>query len=178
MRRCVAPDVTARLGAFTMDAPRFAVDRMLGRLARWLRVLGFDAAYRKELPGDRLLTLAVREARVVLTRDARLRDPRGRARVIRIASERFREQLRELDRVLPLGGVETRPLRCVECNEAMMPMALADVPDSVPEYVRTTQTDFRRCPRCRRIYWPATHRTRMEAEIAGLLLTPPGGAGA
>jgi hypothetical protein len=156
-----------------MDAPRFAVDRTLGRLARWLRVLGFDAAYRKELPGDRLLTLAAREDRVLLTRDGRLRDPRGRARVVRIHSEQFREQLRELDRVLPLGGVETRPQRCVECNEVVQPVALADVPDSVPAYVRATQTDFRRCPRCRRVFWPATHFTRMAAEIAALGLTPP-----
>ena len=156
-----------------MDAPRFAVDRMLGRLARWLRVLGFDAAYRNELPGNRLLTLAAREERIVLTRDARLRDPRGHARVIRITSERFREQLQELDRVLPLGGFETRTPRCVECNEAMVPVPAVDVPESVPEYVRATQTDFRRCPRCRRMFWPATHRTRMEAEIAALQLTPP-----
>jgi uncharacterized protein with PIN domain len=53
------------------------------------------------------------------------------------------------------------------------PVALADVPHSVPEYVRATQTDFRRCPRCRRIFWPATHFTRMAAEIAALGLTPP-----
>lgn len=157
-----------------MDAPRFAVDRMLGRLARWLRVLGFDAAYRKELPGDRLLTLAAREDRIVVTRDGRLCDPRGRARVIRITSSQFRDQLRELDRVLPLGGVNERPQRCVACNEAVVPMATADVPTSVPEYVRATQTDFRRCPGCRRVFWPATHRTRMDAEIAALALTPPG----
>lgn len=157
-----------------MDAPRFAVDRMLGRLARWLRVLGFDAAYRKELPGDRLVTLAAREDRIVVTRDGRLRDPRGRARVIRITSAGFREQLRELDRVLPLGGMDARPQRCVECNEAVLPVALADVPESVPAYVRATQTDFRRCPRCRRMFWPATHRTRMESEIAALGLTSPG----
>ncbi|MBY0276037.1 Mut7-C RNAse domain-containing protein [Candidatus Binatia bacterium] len=157
-----------------MDVPRFAVDRMLGRLARWLRVLGFDAAYRNELPGDRLLTLAAREDRIVVTRDGRLRDPRGRARVIRITSAGFRDQLRELDRVLPLGGMDARPQRCVECNEAVLPVALADVPESVPAYVRATQTDFRRCPRCRRIFWPATHRTRMESEIEALGLTSPG----
>ena len=60
-----------------MDAPRFAVDRMLGRLARWLRLLGFDASYRADLPGNRLLTLAAREDRIVLTRDTRLRCPRA-----------------------------------------------------------------------------------------------------
>lgn len=157
-----------------MDAPRFAVDRMLGRLARWLRVLGFDAAYRNELPGNRLLTLAAREERIVLTRDARLRDPRGRARVIRISSAGFRDQLRELDRVLPLGGVDARPQRCVDCNEAVVPLPAAEVPPTVPEYVRATQTDFRRCPHCRRVFWPATHRTRMDVEIAALNLTPPG----
>lgn len=156
-----------------MAAPRFAVDRTLGRLARWLRVLGFDAAYRAELPGARLLTLAAREERIVLTRDGRLRDPRGRARVIRIASDRFRDQLRELDGVLPLGAPESRPARCVECNEALESVASEAVAERVPEYVRATQHDFKRCPRCRRTFWPATHRVRMDAEIAALGLTRP-----
>ncbi len=156
-----------------MDVPRFAADRMLGRLARWLRVLGFDTVYRADLPGWRLIALAAREGRVVLTRDKRLRDPRGQTRIIRIRSDRFRGQLRELDREIPLGGVGSRPSRCVECNVEVEPLAPADVPPSVPEYVRATQRSFRRCPRCRRIYWNATHRERMEAEIAALGLTEP-----
>ncbi|MEW6270871.1 MAG: Mut7-C RNAse domain-containing protein [Thermodesulfobacteriota bacterium] len=160
-----------------MQAPRFAVDRMLGRLARWLRVLGFDAVYRPEMPGERLLALAAREQRVVLTRDARLRCPRGRVRVVHLAADRFRDQLRELDRTIPLGGVAGRPSRCVECNLAVEPLAADDVPASVPEYVRATQREFHRCPRCRRIYWPATHRERMDAEIAALGLTEPAPVG-
>lgn len=156
-----------------MDAPRFAADRMLGRLARWLRVLGFDTVYRADLPGPRLVTLAAREGRIVLTRDARLRDPRRRVRIVRLRSDRFRDQLRELDREVPLGGVAARPSRCVECNVEVEPLAPADVPPSVPEYVRATQQSFQRCPRCRRVYWPATHRERMEQEIAALELTEP-----
>jgi uncharacterized protein with PIN domain len=156
-----------------MDAPCFAVDRMLGRLARWLRLLGFDAAYRAELPGSRLLTLAAREDRIVLTRDGRLSCPRGRARVIQIRSDGFRDQLRELDRVLPLGGVAERTPRCLACNVAVEPVALERVPLEVPEYVRATQHDFRRCPRCHKIYWPATHRAHMDDEIAALGLTMP-----
>lgn len=159
-----------------MDAPRFAVDRTLGRLARWLRVLGFDATCRSELPGARLLTFAAREDRIVLTRDARLRCPRGRARVVRIASDRFRDQLRELDRLFPLGGMELRAARCVECNLELEPLARDRLPASVPLHVRATQHDFKRCGRCRRVYWPATHRTHMEAEIAALALSPPGDA--
>lgn len=146
---------------------------MLGRLARWLRILGFDAAYRPEMPGARLLTLAAREGRIVLTRDARLRDPRGRVRIVRLAADRFRDQLRELDRIFPLGGVEQRPSRCVECNVEVEALPLERVPQTVPEYVRATQKEFQRCPRCRRIYWPATHRERMQAEIAALGLSEP-----
>lgn len=156
-----------------MDVPRFAVDRTLGRLARWLRVLGFDAACRVDLSPERLLTFAAREGRVVLTRDARLRCPRGRARVVRIASDRFRDQLRELDRTFPLGGAVLRPARCVECNVELEEVAADRLPASVPAYVRATQHDFKRCARCRRVYWPATHRARMEAEIAALALTSP-----
>lgn len=159
-----------------MDVPRFAVDRTLGRLARWLRVLGFDAACRKELPGPRLLTFAAREDRIVLTRDGRLRCPRGRARVVRIASDRFRDQLRELDRLFPLGGMERRAARCVECNVELESLSEGRLPASVPLHVRATQHDFKRCVRCRRVYWPATHRTHMEAEIAALALSPPPGA--
>jgi uncharacterized protein len=154
-----------------MDAPRFAVDRMLGRLARWLRVLGFDAAYRAELPAARLLTLAAREDRIVLTRDARLRCPRGRARIVQIRSDRFRDQLRELDRVFPLGGLGARAARCVECNLELDILPVERVPQQVPAYVRETQREFQQCARCRRIYWPATHRARMEAEVAALGLT-------
>ena len=156
-----------------MEVPRFAVDRMLGRLARWLRVLGFDAVYRSDLPGARLVTLAAREGRVVLTRDGRLRCPRGRSRIVHISSDRFRDQLRELDREFPLGGVDSRRSRCVECNLELEPLSVERLPATVPEYVRATQSDFRRCARCRRTYWPATHRAHMDAEIAALGLTDP-----
>src|SRR5262249_19005551 len=127
--------------------PRFAVDRMLGRLARWLRLLGFDAVYRPELPGRRLLALAAREDRVVLARDGRPPRARSSARVVEVEADRFREQLRELDRQFHLAPTPARPARCAECNAAVEPVERAQLPASVPEYVLQTQTDFRRCPR-------------------------------
>ncbi len=157
-------------------APRFAVDRMLGRLARWLRLLRFDALYRPDLPGRRLLTLAAREGRVLLTRDRALLRVRSPVRVVAIAADHFREQLRELDRSLPLGGIEARAPRCAECNVPLEAVELDRLPDSVPAYVRVTETEFLRCPGCRRVYWPATHIERMSAEIASLGLTPPAAA--
>jgi uncharacterized protein len=156
-----------------VEPPRFAVDRMLGRLARWLRLLGFDTAYRSDLPGARLLTLAAREGRVVLTRDARLGRRRLDLPIVVLRSDRFRDQLHELDRQIPLGGAEARPARCSLCNVPLEPLAASAVPPSVPPYVRETQTEFQRCAACRRIYWPATHRTRILAEIESLALTRP-----
>ncbi|HZR82458.1 MAG TPA: Mut7-C RNAse domain-containing protein [Candidatus Binatia bacterium] len=158
-----------------MDPPRFAVDRMLGRLARWLRLLGFDAIYRADLPGAQLATLAAREGRVVLTRDRRLARARSRAPIVCLLEDRFRDQLRELDRVHPLAPSPDRPPRCAECNEPVVAVAPADVPASVPQYVRATQREFHRCPRCRRTYWPATHWQRMQAEVADLGLRSDAG---
>jgi uncharacterized protein len=161
-------------GASRMEEPRFAVDRMLGRLARWLRLLGFDAVYRPELPGRRLLTLAAREGRIVLTRDRRLPRVGARVPIVLLASDRFRDQLREVDRMHPLGGVEGRTPRCGDCNVVIESIAPAALPAGVPPYVRETQTAFYRCRRCRRVFWPATHRERMVTEIRGLSLRAPG----
>lgn len=156
-----------------MEPPRFAVDRMLGRLARWLRVLGFDAVYRPELSGRNLLTLAAREGRVLLTRDRQLCRARTPVEVVCIAGDRFRDQLRELDARHALAPAGERRQRCVECNREVVSIARDALPASVPEYVRATQSEFRRCPRCARVYWRATHWQRMRDEIARLDLRPP-----
>lgn len=150
--------------------PAFAVDRMLGRLARWLRILGHDVCYGPQLSGRALAARARREGRLLLTRDTRLlRAPELPAHVF-ITSDHFREQLREVARVVPLGGEFLR--RCLECNRPLESVARDDVADRVPPYVLATQASFQRCPRCRRLYWPATHRARMRGELAALGLEP------
>jgi len=158
-----------------MAPPGFAVDRMLGRLARWLRLLRFDAVYRRDLPGAKLLVLAAREHRILLTRDRALvkfaRRSHSAVRIIFLTADHCRDQLRELDALVPLGGIEGREPRCSTCNQPLESLAATAVPASVPEYVRATQREFMRCPRCRRIYWPATHRLHMADQIASLALT-------
>ena len=108
--------------------PRFAVDRSLGRLARWLRLLGFDAVRRTDMTGARLLTLAAREGRVLLTRDRGLARRPGAVRVLCLESDRFREQLSEIDRAIPLGGAEARQPRCADCNESLEPLPVRSCP--------------------------------------------------
>ena len=90
--------------------PAFAVDKMLGRLARWLRILGHDVAYGPHLSGRTLVDRARRERRLLLTRDTRLlRDPDLPPYVF-VASDHFRQQLRQVADAVPLGGAFLRPL--------------------------------------------------------------------
>ena len=100
------------------DGRRFAVDRMMGRLARWLRVLGHDVAYGPHLARRTLVDCARREGRLLLTRDTQLlRDPQLPPHLF-ITSDHFRLQLREVAAAVPLGG---RALfqRCLECNRLL-----------------------------------------------------------
>lgn len=144
----------------------FAVDRMLGRLARWLRILGHDVAYGPHLAGRTLAACARAEGRLLLTRDTRLaRNPDCPPHVF-VLHDRFRDQLRQVATVVPLGGALLG--RCLQCNRPIEPVDRVRARDRVPPYVYATQTAFARCPRCDRLYWNATHRARMLAELDAL----------
>src|SRR5262245_20347581 len=116
------------------DAPAaqnaFAVDSMLGRLARWLRILGHDVAYGRHLRGRALVERARQEGRLLLTRDTRLlRDPQLPAHLF-ITSDHFREQLRQVATAVPLGAGFLQ--RCLDCNRPLEPAAREDVRERVP----------------------------------------------
>ena len=151
--------------------PRFAADRMLGRLARWLRILGHDVAYGPHLGGRTLVTCARREGRVLLTRDTRLRrDPQLPPHVF-VHSDHFREQLREVATAMPLGG-STLLGRCLDCNRPLVVVSHDEARERVPPYVAATQARFLGCAGCGRLYWGATHREHMLSELATLGLAP------
>jgi len=145
---------------------RFAVDRMLGRLARWLRVLGHDVAYGPRLGGRELVACARREGRMVLTRDTRLCRDAAPPHLL-VASDDFREQLREVAAAVPLGPARLLA-RCLDCNSMLEDVERAAAERRVPPFVWSTHDRFLRCPRCDRFYWPATHRASMLRELAGL----------
>jgi uncharacterized protein with PIN domain len=154
--------------------PAFAVDKMLGRLARWLHILGHDVAYGPHLSGRTLAERARREHRLLLTRDTRLlRDPHLPPHLF-ITSDHFREQLQQVAAVARLGAGFLR--RCLDCNCSLVEVGRDVVKASVPPYVLATQDRFERCPRCARVYWQATHRRHMLDELAALGLTAAVGA--
>jgi hypothetical protein len=148
-----------------MEVRRFAVDRMLGRLATWLRLLGQDAVFGSHLSGRALLRLARAGDRVVLTRDTRLvKEPD--VQVVFIESDRFREQLQQVVRDCPLEPALFS--RCARCNEPLVPLSPEAAAPLVPPYVARTAGRFVRCPRCRRVYWPGTHEERIRGELRAL----------
>jgi len=154
------------------DGTRFAVDRMLGRLARWLRILGHDVAYGPHLRGRTLIDRAREDGRLILTRDTRLVRQQHLPPCLFIESDHFREQLRQVAAAIPLGG---SPLlqRCLDCNTRLEDVSRDRVRERVPPFVWQTAERFLACPRCHHVYWPATHRAHMLRELAALGI-PPG----
>ena len=157
-------------------ATRFAVDKMLGRLASWLRIIGQDATYGPHLSGRTLTRHARSEGRTVLTRDHRLLREAAPPPVMLIESDHFREQLRQVVESFGLDPFARLFTRCIRCNEPVAPVHKADVEHRVPPYVFASQERFVCCPRCRRIYWPATHDARVRAELRAMGWEAPSGA--
>ena len=153
--------------------PAFAVDKMLGRLARWLRILGHDVAYGPHLSGRALVERARREGRLLLTRDTHLLRDRELPPHLFVTSDHFREQLRQVAGAVRLGGDFLH--RCLDCNRALEDVSREEAAPHVPPYVLATQEHFQRCPRCGRTYWPATHRGHMLDELAALGLAAAAG---
>lgn len=153
-----------------MEQPRFLVDAMLGRLARWLVLLGYDAAFaggsgRSDLD---LLEQARREGRVFVTRDRRVPDTAGVLKVV-IEHSSYEEQLRQLAAELALKpDPALRFSRCAACNEPLEDLPREEALPLVPPLVRTLGTPFWRCRRCGRLYWNGTHTERILETIRRL----------
>ena len=149
--------------------PRFVVDTMLGRLARWLRAMGYDTLYPGQADDRRLLQLARAEERILVTRDrmlARLAEPHS----CLIHAELVDDQVVEAVERLALCPDDGHWLsRCLECNARLEPGPRESLQALVPEHVFATHTDFMRCPGCARIYWAGSHVERMVERLSRLL---------
>ncbi|MBN2544002.1 Mut7-C RNAse domain-containing protein [bacterium] len=135
---------------------KFVADVMLGRLSRWLRLLGYDVKYSPDNDDNKLLYLALTEERLLLTRDRKLAE-RASKQSILIGSEKLVEQLKEL---VNKAGISTelRFSRCSICNKIIKPIDKKAVIDKVPPYTYKTHDEFYYCPECERIYWKGSHK--------------------
>lgn len=152
---------------------------MLGRLARWLRLLGFDTLYYPYLEDSLLLRAAREDQRIILTRDTRIVKVRDVGRHLLLRENDSFEQLQEVIHEFSLGHyihnllLGTDPVsRCSLCNGTLDEISCEDAKGSVPDYVLTTAGGFKRCRDCGKHYWRGTHRERLLAKLREISSPP------
>jgi uncharacterized protein len=147
---------------------RFVLDGHLGRLAAYLRMLGFDTWYERAADDPQLAGVASGEGRVLLTRDVGLLKRREVQFGYCVRSQKPHEQLREVARRFDLQPHFTPFQRCMDCNAPLDPVPKAEVCDLLPPHTRETKTEFSRCRDCRKIFWRGSHHARMLGWIEDL----------
>ncbi|MDP2744105.1 MAG: Mut7-C RNAse domain-containing protein [Dehalococcoidia bacterium] len=148
--------------------PRFIVDNNVAKLARWLRIMGYDAISFEGGDDRRMIDLALGGGRVMVTRDRQIMKRRvitsGRLKAILIEQEWFQYQMRQLVRTMNLKDAGAFSL-CVECNRTLLPRRREEVEDLVPPHVYLTHTQYMQCPSCRRVYWQGSHWAAMRRRL-------------
>lgn len=136
----------------------FAVERTLGKLSKWLRILGFDAVFELDVPEHLWHALMLDGRRVLLTRSVAVRQHCPENRLIFITSDHVMHQLEQVIKDQGIAARNIRPFsRCICCNLPLAAVGRETVTGKVPDYILETQENFRCCNRCKRIYWPGSH---------------------
>ena len=143
---------------------KFIADAMLGRLAKRLRLLGFDVLYDPALVDNEILRISLEHDRVILTRDTGFAArPLARNHVL-IDSDHVDDQVRQVLEAFSMPP--TGPLtRCSACNAMLVPLTRDDARNIVPEHVYATNTVFFQCGQCGRVYWRGSHVRRWEERL-------------
>jgi uncharacterized protein with PIN domain len=136
---------------------------MLGRLARWLRLLGFDCAYASEIADEELARLGVAEGRLILTRDRSFPEDWWIPGVYLVREEDIGAQLAEVIRQFGLASSIRVLTRCSDCNLPLRPVPCAQVSGRVPPRTLELHDTFAECPACGRVYWEGSHAARIRA---------------
>ncbi len=148
---------------------KFICDDNLGKLAKWLRTLGYDTLFFDPVEDGELVARALKDDRVLLSRDtqlARFKLKLGERSVL-IESDKPPEQVKQV-----LSHLHLRPdenllfSRCLVCNSLLEKVEKEGIKERLYPFVYDTQDDFVRCPKCDRIYWPATHVDRMREKLS------------
>jgi hypothetical protein len=153
---------------------KFVADCMLGRLAKWLKILGFDVLFFSKAEDKDLVELSRREGRILLTRDSGLIEKSARRKNrLFVASDDWEDQVVQ---VLDEYGLwnEVRPnSRCIDCNRTLKPIARERARNLVTPYILEHAESFALCPACGRVFWQGTHFGDMERKIQAILKRRP-----
>ncbi len=168
-------DCLVRLRDRPKRVPRFVLDVHLGRLARWLRLTGFDASYRADLEDAQIAELAALENRVVLTRDVGLLQRKAITHGYWVRAVDPDAQIVEVLRRFQLEHWVRTFERCLECNGEIRRVDKAEVWERLEPNTRRCYDSFYQCANCRKVYWAGSHYAHMVAKLkqAGIVKLEP-----
>jgi uncharacterized protein with PIN domain len=151
---------------------KFIVDNNVGKLAKWLRIMGYDALLFSGEDDGKMVKVALAQNRVILTKDREVMKRRlitsGKLKAILIEDDEVEAQLRQVVEALNLD-YQLGPFSiCIECNQRLIEKDKDTVRELVPPYVFKTQRLYMECPSCHRIYWRGTHWQAMNRELEKL----------
>lgn len=149
---------------------KFLADRTLGKLAKRLRMLGYDTLYYSGQDLHQLIHLARDEERVILTRDTKLALKRPNDRIVTLAENIPSRQLQEVVQKNRLSLDDDLLFsRCLFCNKQIVGIPHQDAEGKVPDFVFNQQKEFYRCPQCGKIYWQGSHLVNMRKRVKELI---------
>lgn len=157
-----------RLRPAPLRKSRFMVDANLGRLARYLRMLGFDTRFDLNLQDEEIIRMAEKEKRILLTRDLGILKNHRVLRGYFIRSQQPDVQLREVVQKFHLKGQFKPFTRCIACNGRILPVIKEQIAGRVPEQIWASFDTFYTCEACERVYWEGSHHQRMLDKIRRL----------
>lgn len=145
---------------------KFICDDNLGRLAKWLRTLGYDTLFYSSISDQELVKRALDEGRIILTRDNHLIQMKSVQNYLLIKSDQHLEQLKQVIKHFKLKKDDMKLFtRCLVCNTPLKEVGKEKIKDRLYPYVSKTQDDFVYCSACDKIFWPATHIDHMKHKL-------------
>jgi uncharacterized protein with PIN domain len=144
---------------------------MLGKLAKWLKILGFDAVFFSKIEDEELMAIAQKEDMILLTRDTGIIESARNVETLFIDSEDWREQVKQVLDHFALWKDVKPYSRCIECNTPLKEISKRRAKNLVTPFVYKTADTFALCPECERVFWRGTHLKDMESKISQILKT-------
>ena len=145
--------------------PKFIADVHLGRLARYLRMLGFDVLYKNNYENDELVKISLTEKRAILTKDRGILKRSEVTHGYWVRSSKVKEQVVEIIKRFDLKKIINEFTRCIECNTILESISKSEIINKLPPKVSESQKSFFICPSCKKLYWEGTHHQRMLSYI-------------
>ena len=141
--------------------PKFICDVHLGKLARYLRMLGFDVLYKNSFEDEEITTISLKERRAILTRDLGILKRSEITHGYFLRSDIVETQTEEVVKRFDLQKLIKEFTRCLDCNNQLIQVSKEKIINTLPEKVAEFQKEFHKCPECGKLYWRGTHHQKM-----------------